>query len=99
MALVSIAVTVRGHHCRRDRIHQAHAHNHQRSQERLAANDKCDPAGHCESCDRLAYAGNHPSFWYFATLALILGANLVMLAGLMLSFPIFDVHRKSESRE
>ena len=47
----------------------------------------------------LAYASNHPAFWYFATLALILGANLVMLAGLILSFPIFDVHRKSESRE
>jgi len=47
----------------------------------------------------LAFAGNHPAFWYFATLALILGANLVMLAGLILSFPIFDVHRKSESRE
>ena len=46
----------------------------------------------------LAYASNHPAFWYFATLALILGANLVMLAGLILSFPIFDVHRKSESR-
>jgi len=47
----------------------------------------------------LAYAGNHPAFWYFATLALILGANLVMLSGLILSFPVFDVHRKSESRE
>lgn len=35
----------------------------------------------------LAYAGNHPAFWSFATLALIL------------SFPIFDVHRKPESRE
>ena len=41
----------------------------------------------------LAYAGHHPAFWYFATLASILGANLVMLVGLILSFPVFDVHR------
>jgi hypothetical protein len=34
-----------------------------------------------------------PSVWYMITLALMLAATLVMVVGVVLSFPIFDVHR------
>lgn len=39
---------------------------------------------------------SEPSFWYMATLALILGATLVMVIGGVLSFPIFDVHKSKK---
>lgn len=39
---------------------------------------------------------NEPSFWYMATLALILAATLVMVVGAVLSFPIFDVHESKK---
>jgi uncharacterized membrane protein YgdD (TMEM256/DUF423 family) len=38
--------------------------------------------------------GNNASFWYSVTLSLVLGTCLIMLAGLVLSFPVFDIHRK-----
>lgn len=41
----------------------------------------------------LVIAGGNPVFWYMATLSLVLGASLTMLVGLILSFPVFDVHR------
>lgn len=37
-----------------------------------------------------------PSFWYILALALFLGGCLIMVLGLVLSFPVFDVHRKKE---
>ena len=40
-----------------------------------------------------------PSFWYMATLALILAATLVMVVGTVLSFPIFDVHRSNKTEK
>ncbi len=39
-----------------------------------------------------------PSFWYMVTLALILGATLVMVVGGVLSFPIFDVHESNKPK-
>lgn len=41
----------------------------------------------------LTIAGANPVFWYMATLSLVLGGSLTMLVGLILSFPVFDVHR------
>ncbi|MGI9325444.1 MAG: hypothetical protein ACR2PZ_09520 [Pseudomonadales bacterium] len=37
-----------------------------------------------------------PSVWYMATLALMLAATLVMVIGVVLSFPIFDVHSSTQ---
>lgn len=42
----------------------------------------------------LTIIGNNALFWYSATLSLVLLTCLIMLAGLVLSFPVFDVHRK-----
>ena len=39
-----------------------------------------------------------PSFWYMATLALILAATLVMVVGGVLSFPIFDSHESKSKK-
>jgi hypothetical protein len=42
----------------------------------------------------LTMYGTNASFWYCATLSLVLGTSLVMLVGLVLSFPIFDIRQK-----
>lgn len=39
---------------------------------------------------------NDPTFWYIATLALILAATLVMVVGVVLSFSIFDVQESKK---
>lgn len=38
---------------------------------------------------------SNPVFWYMSTLALVLGVCVIMLAGLVLSFPVFDIHREN----
>ena len=40
---------------------------------------------------------DNPAFWYVAAMVLTLGASLFMVIGLILSFPVFDVHRKKAS--
>ena len=48
----------------------------------------------------LAILRDNPAFWYITTLALVLAGTLTMIMGLVLSFPVFDVHRKkAEQRE
>jgi hypothetical protein len=39
-----------------------------------------------------------PSFWYMVTLALILAATLVMVVGVVLSFPNFDVKGTNKTK-
>lgn len=41
---------------------------------------------------------DNPAFWYFAAMTLTLAACLTMIIGFVLSFPVFDVLRKSEVR-
>ena len=47
----------------------------------------------------LTIVGDNASFWYSATLSLILGTCLIMFVGLVLSFPVFDVHLKDYKQD
>jgi len=40
-----------------------------------------------------------PSFWYMVTLALVLAATLVMVVGVVLSFPIFNSHESKSKND
>lgn len=46
----------------------------------------------------LTLTQNNPAFWYFATIALMLAGTLTMIIGLVLSLPVFDVHRKKTEK-
>ena len=43
----------------------------------------------------LSILSDSPQFWYVTAMALTLTACLAMVIGLILSFPVFDVHRNS----
>jgi len=42
---------------------------------------------------------DNPAFWYMITLTLVLASALAMVIGLVLSFPVFDVHRAKSPPE
>lgn len=44
--------------------------------------------------DIFAIWSGAPDFWYLLSMALALACTLTMVVGLVLSFPVFDVHRK-----